>query len=193
MGIFAKIIQNKEEFTISENWLAFIKGSKEAFENIYKKYAKPMYTYGLYITTNKELIEDAIHDVFVKLYHNRHKLPQEMNNVKFYLFVSLKNTLYNQLNKNQVTFSLNTYKDTISQAHNSVEEDLIENEQNRQKEELVKLLNAKLSSRQQQIIYFRFVEQLSFKEIAVLMNINMQSAKNLMHNALAKLRAILSD
>ena len=184
-------MQNKEQLTDSENWLAFISGSKEAYEIIYKKYARAMYVYGLHITTDKELIEDAIHDVFVKLYNNRHKLPAEISNIKFYLFVSLKNTLYNHLNKNQDTFRLNIIEDAIPLSHNSVEEELIENEQARQNEKLVKLLNEKLSSRQQQIIYYRFVEQLSYKEIAILMEINMQSAKNLMQSSLTKLRSIL--
>ncbi|MBB4037050.1 RNA polymerase sigma factor (sigma-70 family) [Dysgonomonas hofstadii] len=185
-------MQNEEQLTDSENWLAFINGSKGAYENIYKKYAKAMYMYGLHITTDKELIEDAIHDVFVKLYNNRHRLPAEVNNIKFYLFVSLKNTLYNHLNKNQDTFRLNITEDVLSLSYSSVEEELIENEQIRQNEELVKLLNEKLSSRQQQIIYYRFVEQLSYKEIAILMEINMQSAKNLMQSSLAKLRSVLS-
>jgi len=185
-------MQNKEQLTDFENWLAFINGSKEAYENIYKKYAKAMYIYGLHITSDKELIEDAIHDVFVKLYNNRQKLPAEISNIRFYLFVSLKNILYNQFSKDQDTFRLNILESTIIPTHHSAEEELIENEQIRQNEELVKLLNEKLSSRQQQIIYYRFVEQLSYKEIAVLMDINMQSAKNLMQNSLAKLRATLS-
>lgn len=186
-------MQNEEQLTDSENWLAFINGSKEAYENIYKKYAKPMYIYGLHIVRDGELIEDAIHDVFIKLYNNKEKLPDNIDNIKFYLFVSLKNTLYNQLNKHQDTFRLNIVENTLPDTSGSVEEKWIEGEQNRQNEKIVALLNEKLSSRQQQIIYYRFVEQLSYKEIAALMDINTQSAKNLMQNSLTKLRSLFSN
>ncbi|NMA72623.1 MAG: sigma-70 family RNA polymerase sigma factor, partial [Bacteroidales bacterium] len=45
-----------------------------------------------------------------------------------------------------------------------------------------------LTDRQKQIIYLRYREQLTFREIALVMDISYQSAKNLMQKTLQKLK-----
>ena len=73
-------------------WREMITGDKRAFENIYKQYFHSLINYGFRITQNEDLIEDAIQDIFLNLWNNKSHLS-EVNEVKFYLFRSLKNRI----------------------------------------------------------------------------------------------------
>ena len=52
-------------------WQAFKRGEREAFELLYKKYFKILGAYGLRLNSNKDLVEDAIHDVFIELWRRK--------------------------------------------------------------------------------------------------------------------------
>lgn len=176
----------------SELWAAFREGNQEAYAEIYERYAKVMYIYGIRFTNNYELIEDCIHDIFVKLYNDRKKLP-EVSNLKFYLFISLKNSLLNKKSEISERFSLELIENTLPSYYASVEEKMISEEKESEYNRVFSLINDILSSRQKQVIYYKYVEQLSYKEISERMNINIQSAKNMSQIALKKIRSHLSD
>lgn len=86
---------NKEESLL---WKRFLSGDNEAYTCIYKRYVQVLFSSALQYTMDKELIKDCIQDVFEKLYKNRHKI-KSTDNVKAYLFVILKNSLINALQK----------------------------------------------------------------------------------------------
>lgn len=172
-------------------WKAFINGDMEAYATIYEKYAKVMYSYGLHYTSDYELIEDSIHDIFVKMHDNRKKLP-DVNNIKLYLLISLRNTLLTKLSKSKETFKLEAMDPLISSIHNA-EDRIISEEQEIQNKKLLEVIERSLSTRQKQIIYYKYVEQLSYKEIAAIMGINIQSAKNMTQITLKKIRTLFPD
>ena len=88
-------IRQKRIFqTEQELWQAFLSSDKDAFAWLFEKYADAMYAYGSKMTSDTELIKDAIQDVFIKLYKNRQNLRKNVS-VKGYLFVALKRTLLN--------------------------------------------------------------------------------------------------
>jgi len=60
---------------------------------------------------------------------------------------------------------------------------------------LKKLLHSydQLSDKQKQILYFRYIQELSHKEIAEILDINEQSSMNSSSRALSKLRNLLLD
>lgn len=183
---------HNKQFENLELWNAFKEGQKNAYAEIYEKYAKAMYAYGMRFTNNYELIEDSIHDIFVKLHSDRKKLP-EVNNIKFYLFVSLKNTLFNKKSELSKTFSLDLLETHLPSPTFTVEEKIILEEQITEYKNVLSLINSILSTRQKQVIYYKYVEQLSYKEISVIMDINIQSAKNMSQIALKKIRANFPD
>jgi len=55
---------------------------------------------------------------------------------------------------------------------------------------MMKRLLSELNQNQREAIYHRYVEGLSCEEVATLMNINYQSAKNLIHRSLKKLKSV---
>ena len=80
-------------------WNRFLAGDNEAFSEVYQKYVQSLFLYGLQFTSDRELVKDSIHDLFVKLYNGRNNIS-EIKNVKIYLFVLLKNILIDEFRKN---------------------------------------------------------------------------------------------
>lgn len=170
-----------------ELWTRFVAGDDGSWEQIYRKYVNVLYRYGIQFTSDTVLVEDAIHDVFVKLYNDRSSLKKDVH-VKFYLFVCVKNRLYNLLKRElffeSVDESVEHYDPT---AEARVMSDLYDREQKDQ----VKLLLGYLSERQREIVYYRYLEELSIDEIAILTQMNYQSVQNVIQRSLKKIRESL--
>jgi len=167
-------------------WAAFLKGDDKAYEWIYKCYIHDLYRYGIRFTLDKELAKDCIQEVFTNIYKNRKQLTVP-DNVKVYLFICLKNNLLRVLQK-ESTHEMTELETMPFLLEPTVEELFIEKElQSIQKEEVNKILSL-LTPRQQEIIYYRFVQEMSFEEIGLLMDLNYQSAQNLIQRSLKKLR-----
>ena len=166
----------------------FIAGDDNAYSTLYELYAKDLYAFGLSLRVKTELIEDAIHDIFVEIYTHRHNL-EKVENVKYYFLAAFRNRLFFLLKKDSHTFEI-TENDTLGLVEKDFQESWIEMEEDNEKQTLVKSLLSELNQNQREALYHRFVEELSCEEIATLMNINYQSAKNLIHRSIKKLKSI---
>ncbi|HEY5593324.1 MAG TPA: sigma-70 family RNA polymerase sigma factor [Paludibacter sp.] len=166
----------------------FLAGNESAYSSIYELYARDLYAFGLSLRAKQELIEDAIHDIFVEIYTHRKNL-EKVDNLKFYFLVAFRNRLFFLLKKESHTFEI-TEKDMLGLEEKNFLELWIENEDDTEKQLLVKRLLSELNKNQQEALYHRFVEGLSCDEIALLMNINYQSAKNLIHRSIKKLKSV---
>ena len=140
------------------------------------------------MTSDTELIKDAIQDVFIKLYKNRQNLRKNVS-VKGYLFVALKRTL------------LNLFQTHTMLSLEEGDEVYFEIDQNSQKafeevplsyDEEIKLQLSKalktLTARQQEAIYLYYIQEIPLKELSTLLDMNYQSTRNLIHRAMTKLR-----
>lgn len=177
---------NMREDESKIKWNQFLAGDNDAYSWIYKVHIQMLFRYGRRFTSDTELIKDCIQDVFTGLYKNRKQLitPQ---NVKVYLLVSMKNSLINALYKEDrytpydneaVSFTLEL----------TVEEQYLDNEQYAcQQKKIQEILNI-LTPRQKEIIYYRYIQELSFEEICIMMDMNYQSAQNLIQRSLKKVR-----
>ena len=59
----------------TENLFAsFQAGNMAAFSQLYDLHINVLFNYGLKLTIDKELLQDCVHDVFVKLYTKRDEL-----------------------------------------------------------------------------------------------------------------------
>lgn len=98
---------NPDIHTLSDSllWKRFLEGDSSAYTQIYNRTMQDLFRFGLLYTSDKELIKDCIHDVFVKIHMNRAKLAPT-DNIAAYLTVALKNTLFNALKKQQILFRL---------------------------------------------------------------------------------------
>jgi DNA-directed RNA polymerase specialized sigma24 family protein len=72
-------------------WNAFKQGDWNAYTSLYEEFYKPLNNYGAKFTGDADLVQDAIHDLFVQLWTSRNNLGAPAS-VKNYLFKSLRTT-----------------------------------------------------------------------------------------------------
>ncbi|NJK97850.1 MAG: sigma-70 family RNA polymerase sigma factor [Bacteroidales bacterium] len=64
-------------------------GNQLAFAILYDRYHKKVYTLAMRYLKSKEMAEDVVQDIFIKLWTNRLKIDESLN-FKSYLFTSAK-------------------------------------------------------------------------------------------------------
>ena len=171
-------------------WRQFVSGDEHAYSWIYTRYVRKLLQYGLCFTSDRELVKDCIQDIFVYLYSNKEKL-ETCDNIKYYLFAAFRNNLVRAIYKASAFNELP--EDPPFHIELTVEEQFIQNEQYMAESKKVENLLSLLTSRQKEIIYYRFIQGMSMEEICGLMNLNYQSAQNLIQRSLKKMRASQTD
>ena len=171
-------------------WQEFVSGNDDSYCWIYTTYAQKLYQYGMCFTTDTELVKDCIQDIFTYLYRNKAQLVSP-DNIKVYLFTALKNNLIKQIHKETITENL--VEDVPFVLELTVEEQFIQDEQYKNERKQVEKILSLLTSRQKEIIYYRFIQEMSMEEICTLMDLNYQSAQNLIQRSLKKIRRSMGD
>lgn len=173
--------------TTASLFAAFQTGDMTAFSQLYDLHINILFNYGCKMTTDKELLRDCIHDIFVKLYTKREELGIE--NLRSYLFISLKNRLCDEMRKRMYMSDIDIEElDPI--ADHSVEDTyLIEEKEHFDLYRVDHLLN-QLSPRQREALTLYYIEEKKYEDICLIMDMNYQSVRNLMHRGLTKLRSI---
>jgi len=173
-------------------WKDMISGNKKSFEDLYKQYFQALINYGFRITKNENLIEDAVQELFISIWNNRTNLS-EVNEVKFYLFRSLKNRILRQLEKDIFDKSedIDVYLDFLNSI--SEEQKKIDSEQFDANLDTLQRAIAHLPIRQQEVINLKYYHDFTLDEIAKLMDVNKQSVSNLLFRSYAILRKLLKN
>ena len=169
-----------------EIWDKFVSGDEEAFAWLYKSHTSFLYEYGLRFTADDELVKDCIHDLFFTIYKNRKSMAKP-HNIKAYLLVSLKNGLLNALKHSSRSDHIGDEDEYVFTLADSVEDEYIKTETEGEVKKTVELVLSKLSPRQKEIIYHRYIQELSMSEICDIMNLTYQSAQNLIQKAFHKI------
>ena len=169
---------------------SFQAGNMAVFSQLYNLHINVLFNYGLKLTIDKELLKDCIHDIFVKLYTKKDELGT-IDNLRSYLFISLKNKLCDELRKRM--YMSDTAVEEVSVATpTDVEDDYMEEEQRKNEFSLVRRLLDQLSPRQREALTLYYIEEKKYEDICEIMNMNYQSVRNLMHRGLTKLRSLAS-
>ena len=103
---------------------SFQAGNMAAFSQLYDLHVRILFNYGLKLTLDKELLKDCIHDIFVKLYVKKDELGT-IDNLKSYLFISLKNKLCDELRR-RMYMSDTAVEEVNAISSMDVEEDYVE-------------------------------------------------------------------
>ena len=184
-----KNLTKEQEQTL---WKDMISGNKKSFEDLYNQYFQALINYGFRITKNENLIEDAVQELFISIWNNRTNLS-EVNEVKFYLFRSLKNRILRQLEKDIFDKSedVDVYLDLLISI--SEEQKKIDSEQLNTNLDTLQRAIAHLPLRQQEVINLKYFHDFTLDEIAKLMNVNKQSVSNLLFRSYAILRKLFKN
>lgn len=171
-----------------KQWEAMRAGDEQSFAWLYDRYFKLLYNYGKKIGTTDAALEDGIHDLFVDLWRFRSSLSSTTS-VRFYLYRSLRRRLMrNDSHSDFFTADGAIIEDALKAATPSSEQELIDEENNNQRIYRLKKLLSDLSPRQYEALVLRYYDEMSFDEIAAILNVNEQSARNLVQRGLLQLR-----
>lgn len=171
-------------------WELFKAGDKKAFDIIYDRLFQPLCGYGDKICEDKNLVEDVIQDLFISLWTRRGNLGGT-DSIKFYLFRCLRRMLIRRMQQEEKrnspysSASRTNFQLELSAKAPSV---AISEEEEERKQILSQALH-KLTDRQREAIYLKFYNNLSFQEVAEVMEIEVRSVYNLVGRTIDILRA----
>ena len=183
-----KVDSEISEITI---WNRFREGDTEAFSLLYDLYVDEMYRYGMKIVSDRDKLTDAIHDVFVKLF-SAVRLPSDIRSPKAYLFRSLRGQIYDNMKKAGRIPSTSLDNMPFNVEWRLSDDAACERENRAETEEKYRRALSIMTDRQKEAVYLHYSLGFSFEETAALMDMNVQSVRNLMSRALAKVRKVMS-
>lgn len=169
-------------------WIQFREGEKNALGSLFKYYYDDLYAYGMKLTGNEEMVRDSIQDLFVKLWESRNRI-KTVNQVKPYLIRAFRNLTIDQ--------SRVAERDPVQRLSTSELPDVLsfepedfKTESDFTQEQISKLLNAlnELPPRVREAIYLRYFTGLNTDELATVMNVTIQSTRNLVHQGIKSLK-----
>jgi RNA polymerase sigma factor (sigma-70 family) len=170
-------------------WKRFINGDKEALELIFRTYFDELFSFGLKLTRNTEIVEDSLQDMFFKLWKNRNNLDGVCN-IKGYLLKALRHHVYDNLSWKNRFVHCETPPEDLFEIEFSHEDFLITEQLNQEtREKLINILN-QLTNSQREAIYLRFFKGYDFNNISDIMDISVQSVRNAIHRGLLAMREL---
>jgi RNA polymerase sigma-70 factor (ECF subfamily) len=170
-------------------WRGIKNDDQACFEEVYNRFLQNLVGYGRKICSNRDVVNDAIHDVFLDIWKYRKNLS-ETTSIKFYLFSALRHRIIKNDAKDFESTIFNFRDEELFIKHVfSHEEKLIDGEVINEKVAFLKRNLSHLSPRQYEALVLRFYEDFSYEEIATMLKVNEQSARNLVQRGLEHLRS----
>lgn len=158
-------------------------GDKAVFTTLYRKYWNQVYNFSKLYLSNRSAVEEVVQEVFIKVWETREFISED-NNFKGLLFIITRNLIFN---KHRRSLNEDFYKMTVLSA--------IEDSYNMEEEieakdlkEYIDLLVKELPPRRREIFNLSREKNLTYKEIAALLDISEKTVENQIGEALKYLR-----
>ena len=186
-----------KKIALSDNELIslYVNGDESALKTLIQRHEKRVFSYILLSVKNRELAEDIFQDTFIKVintlrsgnYHEEGKFVQWVmriaNNLKIDYFRKMQRMPAFETNGEFDIF------DIIYGSEPSVEQKMITEQLYAEIAEMVKLL----PDEQREVLEMRIYQDISFKDIAEMTDVSINTALGRMCYALINLRKILKE
>lgn len=163
-------------------------GDEKSFSLLFERHYSDLVSYGNSLSPYAEKVQDCVQDVFTDIWLYRNSLQGSVV-VKAYLLSSVRKRIARLYERDHI-FRKTASTDAVEfLLEFAVDNELLDDDY-ATKEKVVhlnKLLN-ELPPRQKEALYLRYHQGLSVEQIAEMLDINYQSANNLLHRALLTLR-----
>lgn len=157
----------------------FAQGDPEAFKMLYDHYNKKIYRFCYRMLGDTELAKDAFQEIFVKIYE--HRSSYNGTNFENWLYTTSRNTCINYIRRRKF--------------HQSIEEIEIGFQPRKHLEigikEHIEIVLQKLPFALKEAFVLRDMEDLTYEQIAKVLNIDLSLAKVRVHRARLKLKELL--
>jgi RNA polymerase sigma factor (sigma-70 family) len=168
-------------------WKNLKAGDEKAFSQLFDKYYKYLVHYGNSFSPFPEKVQDCVQDVFTDIWVYRQNLNESVF-VKAYLYSCVRKRISRLQERDHIFRQTNSIDSIKFLFDFSIEYQLIVDEETASKVVHLNTLLNELTPRQKEALYLRYYQGLTVEQIADIFKINYQSANNLLHRALLKLR-----
>lgn len=169
-------------------WSGFLDGNKRALSSLYHAYYPCLYSYGLRLIGNEELIKDSIQELFLYMWEHRTSI-NPVRSVKSYLLLSLRRVVLVNIQRDKSRYLRNKqYVEDLLDDQKNIEDYLISMDDNNRRTNLVKNAYSILSKRQKEVVHMKYFEGFSTDEICDLLGLKRQSVYNCLSEAITNLQ-----
>ena len=174
----------------------YAKGNNQAFDILLDRYKNKLYSYIYFIVRNEELTEDIFQETFVKaivtIQQGRYTADGKFSAWLTRIAHNLVIDFFRQERNENVISNDETETDlfnNVNLSDDNIETQLV----NEQVLRDVKRLMDALPDNQREVVYMRFYQDLSFKEIAEITGVSINTALGRMRYALLNLRRMAEE
>jgi len=182
--------------TDEELVILYSKGENQAFDTLLNRYQNRLYSYIYFIVKSTELAEDIFQETFVKAimtikqgrYTENGKFPAWLTRIAHNLIIDN----YRQERNENVISNDDSEIDLLNNmklSEGNIEMEII----NEQIHDDVRHLVKQLPDNQREVVYMRFYQDLSFKEIADITGVSINTALGRMRYAILNLRRMAEE
>ncbi|GBD94579.1 ECF RNA polymerase sigma factor RpoE [bacterium BMS3Abin05] len=188
-------MKTSEEVNHSDDQLLWEKmkvGNDHALGILFKRHYPLLYNYGMKFSHQAELVKDCIQEVFAYIWEKKHTVSH-VSSVGAYLLTALRRQLLKSLEQQRKRHRISQeYGKDYLETMFSAEDLLIMNEEQDAVKNTLQTALHKIPSRMREALYLKMYSELSYKEIAAIMEIDSQVARNYVSQAFHRLRGILA-
>jgi len=166
---------------------AVVDGDQKSFETLFTHYYIPFGHYIHRLLEDRSLTEDVLQETFLKIWIHREKLST-ITSFKNYLFILIRNRVYNLLKQRAKDYMLFT---PLDQANTHSLEASQEKDDKIELEAYYALIEAeveKLPVQQQKIFKLAKIEKLKYEQIAQKLNLSVETVRKHLYLANKTLR-----
>ena len=189
--------QSKEELQKLVQRLA--NGDATAIDILYRLYFKRLQSYGRQIAGKHQgdLVLTVIQEFYMWLVKNHQKMAT-IEDFEIYLFKSIRLNILNTLKKQQQKeIVAKKFIDSIQVAQAtttpSPEKKLIEQESTQLQKKMLAQVLDQLPTYQKEVLYLRYFQNYSYKEIGAILSVSEQVARNYAYRAIKGMKGQLKD
>ncbi len=177
---------NKDSFNDELLWNSFKKGNELALSMLYNKYVHHLYNYGMHTSRDHDLVLDCLQELFLRLWQKRDTVSN-VSAVKSYLFKAFRRILIHQVIERRKSHQ-RSLDNTSFEFTPSIESTLIEDELKAEQIIRLRLCIQSLTHGQREVIFLKFFNELTYREIADITDTQLDSVYNLVSKTIEILR-----
>lgn len=179
------------EMTDEELAMSYVNGNNKAFDLLLERNQSRLFSYILFIVHDRSMAEDLFQETFVKIISKLHegKYSSSGKFVSWMLRIAHNAVMdWYRRQKNEKTMEVynenDLYGDSTSVLDANIENHFVKEQVLRDVQHMMNLLPIT----QREVVFMRFYQNLSFKEIAELTNVSINTALGRMRYAVMNMR-----
>ena len=158
----------------------FLDGSESAFEELFRKYQRRLFSLCRHFLGNDADAEDAVQDAFLSIYHGLSRFRGDSGFYTWAYGITVRSCISHRRKQRRPTESLDDMPEPVDRANHD-EIDAI----------VIRQAVSKLPDQHRIVLILKYYEQLSMEEIAQVLGCSADRIKMRLHRARNALRGVL--